>query len=197
MLAKLHVTLSKAAAHAGLNWPSRLTNRPALLWAGPSLLPPARVPRETRGSAVQVPFPYRKGSSSSRTYINSLNLLLLVHLRRVQLVIPKVRVCSGISSYFRGSRQRFRLHGLSPASSSYNQRDALGCWSFLSTKAICFECWIWASPTPLPSQHFCSSGMLFWFCYCKSRACKSTIRKLHVRKLDFKHGLNKTTPNPS
>lgn len=127
MLAKLHVTPSKAAAHAGLNWPSCLTNRPALLWAGPSLLPAARVPRETRGSAVQVLFPYRKGSSSSRTYINSLNPLLHVHLRRVQLVIPKGRVCSGISSYFRGSKQRFLLRGLSPASSIYNQRDALGC----------------------------------------------------------------------
>lgn len=150
MLAKLHVTPSKAAAHAGLNWPSCLTNRPALLWAGPSLLPAARVPRETRGSAVQAPFPHRKGRSSSRTYINSLNPLLRVHLRRGQLVIPKGRVCSGISFHFHGSRQRFLLRGLSPASSNYNQRDALGCWSFLSTKAVCFECWIWSKPDPPP-----------------------------------------------
>lgn len=148
MLAKLHVTPSNAAAHAGLEGLSCLTNRPALLWAGPSLLPAAPVPRETRGAAVQAPFPCRKGSSSSRIYTDSLNPLLRVRLRRAQLVIPEGRVCSGISSCFWGSRQRFLLHGLSPASSNYNQRDALGCWSFLSTKAICFECWIWASLTP-------------------------------------------------
>lgn len=195
MLAKLHVTPSKAAAHAGLNWPS-LLNRPELLWAGPSLLPAARVPRETRDQQSKFPAPTERAAAPQG-------------LVSIPQPSPACAFKENTADYskgkgllwhllsFRGSRQRFLLHGLSPASSHYNQRDALGCWSFLSTKNTCFECWIWARLTPPPLTASLFFGNVILILLLQSRGCKSTIKKLHIRKLEFKHGLNKTTPNPS